>query len=56
MCHVHDGWYEAFGSAPLGLHILLEATEDQGVQKYLFREYSELQRNMVAQKLLLEAV
>jgi hypothetical protein len=53
---IQDGWYKQFADVPLGLHILLEATEDQGVQKYLFRDHDDLQRNTVAQKLLLESL
>jgi hypothetical protein len=53
---IRDGWYEQFAHVPLGIHVLLEAAEDQGVQKYLFRDHEDLQRNTVAQKLLLESL
>lgn len=56
LCQVSNSWYDQFATAPLGIHILLEAAEDQGVQKYLFRETNELQRNAVAQKLLLDSL
>lgn len=56
LCQIRDGWYDQLAYAPLGLHVLLEATEDQWVQKYLFRDFDELQRNSVAQKLLLDSL
>ncbi len=56
LCQIDDGWYDQLAYAPLGLHVLLEATEDQWVQKYLFRDFDELQRNSVAQKLLLDSL
>jgi len=56
LCQIQHWRYNQLATAPLGLHILLEAAEDQWVQKYLFRDNEELQRNSVAQKLLLDSL
>lgn len=56
LCQIENWWYSWFATVPLWLHILLEATEDQWVQKYLFRDHDDLQRNSVAQKLLLDSL
>lgn len=49
-------WYQQFVTAPLWLHILLEAAEDQWVQKFLFDERDQVAYNTVAQKLLLDSL
>lgn len=56
LCEVKNWWYHQLATAPLWLHILLEATEDQWVQKYLFRDHEDLQHNSIAKKLLLESL